>query len=76
MDDDPNPAWAFMMAYQREHQVSPTLREMAEHLSTLNYRSSAREVIVALMRDKLVVATKPAGFARRYEAVYAREACE
>lgn len=74
--EDPSPAWAYMLAYQREHSVPPTLREMAEYLSNLNYRSSAREVIVTLLRNKLVVTTKPAGYARRYEAVDAREACE
>ena len=70
--DDPHPAWAYMLAYQREHSVPPTLREMAEHLSGLNHRSSVREVVVTLMKNELVVTVKPEGFARRYEAVDAR----
>jgi hypothetical protein len=69
MGNEPDPLWSFMMEYQRVNSEPPTLREIAERMDTMNYRSSAREAVMMLYYRGVVQVIKPKGHARRYEAV-------
>lgn len=61
--------YKFMMAYQGENGVPPTMREIQERIATLRYRSSVRHSIRLLMDMGLVEPQKPERHSRRYRAV-------
>jgi len=62
--------WAFMVKYQEEHQMPPTLDEMTEVLSS-EHRSSAKHFVEKLIAAGWVVEVAEEGKSRRYRATNA-----
>ena len=61
--------WQYMLDYQERTGMPPKLDEIEAAIPELNYRSSVRYTVQALVEAGRVVATDDPGTARRYRAV-------
>jgi len=59
----------FMLKYQDEHGKAPTLREIVEAVPALNWRSSARDVLMRLKKRGKVEERGAVNCARRFWAL-------
>ena len=64
--------WMFMMEYQEQHGMPPTLDEISQNVNGLSYRSSAQFAVRALVSQGRVVVEATPGSSRRHRAVPAR----
>ena len=62
--------WQFMIDYQAEHQMPPTLDEMTGCLDS-EYRSSAKHYVEKLVREGWAAEVADEGKSRRFRAVNA-----
>lgn len=60
--------WNFMISYQAEHQMPPTLDEISEVLPH-KYRSSAKHYVEILLKEWWAEEVAEEGKSRRYRAV-------
>ena len=63
-------AWAFMIKYQQENDMPPTLDEIAEILPS-KWRSSAKHYVEKLVAEGWVETVAEEGKSRRFRAVNA-----
>lgn len=62
--------WTFMLDYQREHEMPPTMDEVVAAVDGLNWRSSAQYTLRNLMEEGRVQEVNDANYSRRHRAVH------